>query len=96
VANLRRAERSAEVPRPLRPDHLADSDARAWAWEQVQRNKGAAGIDAETIQAVDAYAWSGCWWSCRRCCRKGAIDRKLRLDCLPAERLICLHFLFSP
>jgi retron-type reverse transcriptase len=36
--------------RIVRPDVL-----RRRAWEQVRRNKGAAGIDGETIQMVEAY-----------------------------------------
>jgi RNA-directed DNA polymerase len=36
-------------------DRIARSDVLAEAWERVKRNKGAAGVDAETIADVEAY-----------------------------------------
>jgi len=36
-------------------DRIARPDVLRRAWEQVRRNKGAAGIDGETLQAVEAY-----------------------------------------
>lgn len=36
-------------------DRIARPDVLRRAWEQVRRNKGAAGIDGETLQAVQAY-----------------------------------------
>ena len=34
------------------------------AWEQAHRDKGAAGIDSEIIEAIEAYGVSGCWRKC--------------------------------
>src|SRR5438067_8385150 len=36
-------------------DRIARPDVLRRAWEQVRRNKGAAGIDGETLKAVEAY-----------------------------------------
>ncbi len=36
-------------------DRIARPDVLQRAWEQVRRNKGAAGIDGETLQAIEAY-----------------------------------------
>src|SRR6266705_93076 len=36
-------------------DRIARPDVLKRAWEQVRRNKGAAGIDGETLEAVEAY-----------------------------------------
>jgi group II intron reverse transcriptase/maturase len=36
-------------------DRIARPDVLRRAWEQVRRNKGAAGIDGETIQVIEAY-----------------------------------------
>lgn len=36
-------------------DRIARADVLRRAWEQVRRNRGAAGIDGETIQAIEAY-----------------------------------------
>lgn len=36
-------------------DRIARPDVLRHAWEQVRRNKGAAGIDGETRQAIEAY-----------------------------------------
>jgi RNA-directed DNA polymerase len=36
-------------------DRIARPDVLRRAWEQVRRNKGAAGVDGETLQAVEAY-----------------------------------------
>jgi RNA-directed DNA polymerase len=35
-------------------DRIARPDVLMHAWEQVRRNKGAAGIDGETLQAIEA------------------------------------------
>src|SRR6266852_7111958 len=36
-------------------DRIARPDVLRRAWEQVRRNKGAAGIDGETLQAIEAF-----------------------------------------
>jgi RNA-directed DNA polymerase len=36
-------------------DRMTREDVLQLAWQQVRRNQGAAGIDAETLQAVEAY-----------------------------------------
>jgi len=36
-------------------DRIARSDVLRCAWEQVRRNRGAAGVDGETLKAVQAY-----------------------------------------
>jgi hypothetical protein len=36
-------------------DRIARSDVLWCAWEQVRRNRGAAGVDGETLKAVQAY-----------------------------------------
>ena len=36
-------------------DRIARPDVLRRAWEQVRRNKGAAGIDGETMQAIEAF-----------------------------------------
>jgi group II intron reverse transcriptase/maturase len=36
-------------------DRIARSDVLRDAWEQVRRNRGAAGIDGETLEAVEVY-----------------------------------------
>ena len=36
-------------------DRIARPDVLRRAWEQVRRNKGAAGIDGETLQAIEAH-----------------------------------------
>src|SRR6266567_9019219 len=36
-------------------DRIARLDVLRRAWDQVRRNKGAAGIDGETLEAVEAY-----------------------------------------
>ncbi len=36
-------------------DRIARPDVLRRAWEQVRRNRGAAGIDGETIEAIEAY-----------------------------------------
>ena len=40
---------------PALYDRITRPDVLLRAWEQVRRNRGAAGIDGETIQAIDAY-----------------------------------------
>lgn len=36
-------------------DRITRPDVLRRAWEQVRRNRGAAGIDGETIEAIEAY-----------------------------------------
>ena len=36
-------------------DRIARPDVLQQAWEQVRRNKGAAGIDGEALEAIEAY-----------------------------------------
>ena len=49
------AKRNGRRKFPALFDRIARLDVLRRAWEQVRRNKGAAGIDGETIQAVEAY-----------------------------------------
>jgi group II intron reverse transcriptase/maturase len=49
------AKRNGRRKFPALYDRIALPDVLCRAWEQVRRNKGAAGIDGETIQAVEAY-----------------------------------------
>jgi group II intron reverse transcriptase/maturase len=48
------AKRNGRRKFPALYDRIARPDVLRRAWEQVRRNKGAAGIDGETIQAVEA------------------------------------------
>jgi hypothetical protein len=49
------AKRNGERKFPALLDRIARTDVLRDAWEQVRRNKGAAGIDGETLEAVEAY-----------------------------------------
>jgi len=49
------AKRNGRRKFPALYDWIALPTVLRRAWEQVRRNKGAAGIDGETIQAVEAY-----------------------------------------
>ncbi len=49
------AKRNGRRKFPALYDRIALPEVLRRAWEQVRRNKGAAGIDGETIQAVEAY-----------------------------------------
>ncbi len=49
------AKRNGRRKFPALYDRIARPDVLRRAWEQVRRNKGAAGIDGETLQAVEVY-----------------------------------------
>jgi RNA-directed DNA polymerase len=49
------AKRNGQRKFPALYDRIARPDVLRQAWEQVRRNKGAAGIDGETIRMVEAY-----------------------------------------
>jgi hypothetical protein len=49
------AKRNGKRKFPALLDRIARLDVLRAAWEQVQRNRGAAGIDGETLKAVEAY-----------------------------------------
>jgi len=49
------AKRNSRRKFPALLDRIARSDVLRDAWEQVRRNQGAAGIDGETLKAVEAY-----------------------------------------
>jgi RNA-directed DNA polymerase len=49
------AKQNGERKFPALFDRIALPDVLQVAWEQVRRNKGAAGIDGETLKAVEAY-----------------------------------------
>jgi RNA-directed DNA polymerase len=49
------AKRNGRRKFPALYDRIALPTVLRRAWEQVRRNKGAAGIDGETIQALEAY-----------------------------------------
>jgi retron-type reverse transcriptase len=49
------AKRNGERKFPALYDRIALPDVLRRAWEQVRRNKGAAGVDGETLKAVEAY-----------------------------------------
>src|SRR5215510_13943716 len=72
------AKRNGGRKFPALLDRIARPDVLRDAWEQVRRNQGAAGIDGETLAAVEAYGWSGCWGSCVSCCWPVATGRSHR------------------
>ena len=49
------AKRNGGRKFPALLDRIARPDVLQDAWEQVRRNQGAAGIDGETLAAVEAY-----------------------------------------
>jgi group II intron reverse transcriptase/maturase len=49
------AKRNRERKFPALLDRTARPDVLRCAWEQVRRNRGAAGVDGETLKAVAAY-----------------------------------------
>jgi RNA-directed DNA polymerase len=49
------AKRNRERKFPALLDRVARPDVLQCAWEQVRRNRGAAGVDGETLKAVQAY-----------------------------------------
>jgi|SRR5581483_8883549 len=49
------AKRNRQRKFPALLDRIARPDVLQDAWEQVRRNRGAAGIDGETLRAVEAY-----------------------------------------
>jgi len=49
------AKRNGRRKFPALYDRIALPNVLRRAWEQVRRNKGAAGIDGETLQAIEAY-----------------------------------------
>ena len=49
------AKRNGQRKFPALLDRIARPDVLRDAWEQVRRNRGAAGIDGETLAAVEAY-----------------------------------------
>jgi RNA-directed DNA polymerase len=49
------AKRNGKRKFPALLDRIARPDVLRDAWEQVRRNRGAAGIDGETLKAVEAY-----------------------------------------
>ena len=49
-------------------DRIARPDVLRRAWEQVRRNKGAAGVDGETLKAVEAYGVEQMLGSCASSC----------------------------
>src|SRR5713101_4627209 len=49
------AKRNGRRKFPALYDRIALPEVLRRAWEQVRRNKGAAGIDGETIEAIEAY-----------------------------------------
>lgn len=49
------AKQNRERKFPALLDRIARPDVLLHAWEQVRRNRGSAGIDGETLRAVEAY-----------------------------------------
>jgi RNA-directed DNA polymerase len=49
------AKQNRERKFPALLDRIARPDVLRCAWEQVRRNRGAAGVDGETLKAVQAY-----------------------------------------
>src|ERR1035437_2872036 len=48
------AKRNGRRKFPVLYDRIARPDVLQRAWEQVRRNRGAAGIDGETLKAIEA------------------------------------------
>ena len=48
------AKRNGRRKFPALYDRIARPDVLQTAWEQVRRNKGSAGIDGETLKAIEA------------------------------------------
>lgn len=49
------AKRDRKRKFPALLDRIARADVLRRAWEQVKRNRGAAGVDGETLETVEAY-----------------------------------------
>jgi len=49
------AKRNGQRKFPALYDRIARPDVMRRAWQQIRRNKGAAGIDGETLQAIEVY-----------------------------------------
>ncbi|EQD44467.1 RNA-directed DNA polymerase (reverse transcriptase) [mine drainage metagenome] len=54
------AKRNGRRKFPALYDRIARPDVLRRAWEQVRSNKGAAGIDGETLKAIEAQGVSRC------------------------------------
>ena len=54
------AKRSPERRFHALMDRIWRDDVLQAAWQRVQRNHGAAGVDGETLAAVEQYGVSGC------------------------------------
>jgi RNA-directed DNA polymerase len=47
-------------------DKICSLEVLWFAWGQVRRNHGAAGVDGETIESIEARERCGFFWNCRR------------------------------